>query len=137
MKPKSNDISNPGLLEYLEDIIGSNQYKQKIESLEEEYTQLVDMQADRQERVRINEEDLEKLDDSKNTAIEYVRKEKECFQLRNVSLQIHRNIANKEIMEIEEKFNIQKANLAQEKKNYKEKMKENNEKLKQYELTRK
>ncbi len=31
MKPRSGDPEKPGLLEYLEDIIGSNQFKEDIE----------------------------------------------------------------------------------------------------------
>ena len=34
MKPKSGDPDKPGLLEYLEDIIGSNKHKQKIDESE-------------------------------------------------------------------------------------------------------
>ena len=31
MKPKSGNMDNPGLLEYLEDIIGSDQYVERID----------------------------------------------------------------------------------------------------------
>ena len=34
MKPKSGDVDKPGLLEYLEDIIGSIRFKEKIEELD-------------------------------------------------------------------------------------------------------
>jgi structural maintenance of chromosome 4 len=34
MKPRSGDPDKPGLLEYLEDIIGSNIYKERIEELD-------------------------------------------------------------------------------------------------------
>lgn len=37
MKPRSGDPEKPGLLEYLEDIIGSNQFKDDIEKKDEEY----------------------------------------------------------------------------------------------------
>ena len=37
MKPRSGDVEKPGLLEYLEDIIGSNQFKEDIEKKDEEY----------------------------------------------------------------------------------------------------
>ncbi len=40
MKPKSGDVEKPGLLEYLEDIIGSIQYKERIDALELEYEKL-------------------------------------------------------------------------------------------------
>lgn len=37
MKPKSGDQEKPGLLEYLEDIVGSNQYQEQIDKMTEEY----------------------------------------------------------------------------------------------------
>lgn len=40
MKPRSGDADKPGLLEYLEDIIGSNIYKERIEELDTQYESL-------------------------------------------------------------------------------------------------
>jgi structural maintenance of chromosome 4 len=40
MKPKSGDADKPGLLEYLEDIIGSNQYQSLIDELSSECEKL-------------------------------------------------------------------------------------------------
>jgi structural maintenance of chromosome 4 len=39
MKQKSGDRDKPGLLEYLEDIIGSGQYIERIEECGREYAQ--------------------------------------------------------------------------------------------------
>ena len=49
MKPKSNDCAQPGLLEYLEDIIGSNKYLHRINELVQEYSTKEEV---RHERVR-------------------------------------------------------------------------------------
>lgn len=76
MKPKSGDPDKPGLLEYLEDIIGSNQHKERIEELEESYEKDNETRREKGERMRITENDLEKLNESKNLAIDYIRREK-------------------------------------------------------------
>lgn len=55
MKPKSGDPERPGLLEYLEDIIGSNQYKEKIEELDEQYEKGNERRREQGERMRITE----------------------------------------------------------------------------------
>lgn len=79
MKPRSGDPEKPGLLEYLEDIIGSNQFKDDIEKKDEEYEVLQNERREKGERMRIHEADLEKLNESKNLAIEYVRNEKQSY----------------------------------------------------------
>jgi structural maintenance of chromosome 4 len=76
MKPKSGNEEKPGLLEYLEDIIGSNQYKEKIESLEVEFEKLQEQRREKGERMRFTESELEKLNGAKNIAVNFVKKEK-------------------------------------------------------------
>lgn len=48
MKPMTGDENKPGLLEYLEDIIGSNQFAQEIVEKDERYERLA---LKRQEKV--------------------------------------------------------------------------------------
>ena len=78
-KEKENGEDETGLLEYLEDIIGSDKYKVNIKEFEKTYESLIGNKRDKGELVRIAEKDLEKLDESKNLAIQYVRKEKELY----------------------------------------------------------
>lgn len=98
MKPRSGDPDKPGLLEYLEDLIGSNKYKEQIDKYDEEYDQLQDVRRERGEKMRITEGDLEKLMPAKNMAIEFIRKEKNIYQIINVVEQIKRFRANREII---------------------------------------
>mmetsp|Transcript_32490 Transcript_32490/g.29320 ORF Transcript_32490/g.29320 Transcript_32490/m.29320 type:complete len:526 (-) Transcript_32490:2630-4207(-) len=125
MKPKTNDANDPGLLEYLEDIIGSNQYKEQIDGLEMEVDKLLDQKREKIERVKISEADLVKLDDSKNIAVEFVKKEKQSYQLLNFQYQIERFKANEEVTRAENEVAELDAKLKNEKKIHKEKMKEN------------
>lgn len=61
MKPRSGDADKPGLLEYLEDIIGSNIFKDRIEELDTQYESLQEVRREKGERMRITEGDLSKL----------------------------------------------------------------------------
>ena len=76
MKPMSGDSDKPGLLEYLEDIIGSDQFKEEIEKKDEEHENLQNEKREKGERMRIHEIDLEKLNEAKNLAVEYIKNEK-------------------------------------------------------------
>lgn len=79
MKPKTGNQDNQGLLEYLEDIIGSNQYQQPIEELEQRYQVLEDDKNEKGRRKKISQEDLGKLNERKNIAVEYIRQEKVIY----------------------------------------------------------
>ena len=76
MKPKSGDPEKPGLIEYLEDIIGSSVFQEKIETLIVEAEKLDTMRKERGEVMRIVEGDLLRLEPAKNKAVEYVKREK-------------------------------------------------------------
>lgn len=84
MKPKSGDPDKPGLIEYLEDIIGTSLYQEQIETLSQDSEKLEVMRRERGEVMRIVENDLQRLEPSKDKAVEYVRKEKQGMQLQNV-----------------------------------------------------
>lgn len=69
MKAKTGDENNPGFLEYLEDIIGSNTFNAKIIEQEKEFEIKQVQRMEKAKLVKISEEDLKKLDDEKNLAI--------------------------------------------------------------------
>ncbi len=48
--------------------------------------------------MRITEADLEKLNESKNIAVEFIRKEKKLFQIQNIIKQIDRFKSNNDII---------------------------------------
>jgi structural maintenance of chromosome 4 len=75
MKSKTGDENNPGLLEYLEDIIGSNTFNSKIIEEEKLFDNLSINRREKAELVKISEEELKKLDDEKNLAVDYVKAE--------------------------------------------------------------
>ncbi len=125
MKPKTNDPNDPGLLEYLEDIIGSNVYKEQIDNSELELDKIGDQRKEKMERVKISEADLLKLDDAKNIAVDFVKKEKQSHQLMNIQYQIERFKANEEVTKCENDVTELDTKLKAEKKHHKDKVKEN------------
>lgn len=65
MKPKAQTEHEDGLLEYLEDIIGTTQYKERIESASKEVEELNDQRGERMNRLRVVEREKASLEVSK------------------------------------------------------------------------
>ena len=88
MKPKARSATDVGLLEYLEDIIGSSVYKEKIE----EYSKIIDEIGDKSimssRTVNLARKELNDLEEPKNSAIHYVKTERKMFCLLNMQAQI-------------------------------------------------
>jgi structural maintenance of chromosome 4 len=88
MKSKGETEHEEGLLEFLEDIIGSNQY---IEPIEEHYKRLETLNDDRnskQQKLKHVERARDKLADEKAEAEEYLRKERELLEWRSTLFQL-------------------------------------------------
>jgi len=84
MKPMATNPNDPGLLEYLEDIIGSNKYVEKIEEAEKQLEDKNDERIEKTNRVKAAQAELDALKDDKDTAVAYVRKERDCMLLTNM-----------------------------------------------------
>lgn len=85
MKSKAGNEHEDGLLEYLEDIIGTSKYKTPIEEAAKEVEELNDLCAEKSNRVQIVEKEKNNLEDKKNKAIAYIRDENE-LAVRNAAL---------------------------------------------------
>lgn len=90
-----------GLLEYLEELIGSDQYKREIDTQEQNYEGLFGQKRDKGELVKLAEQELGKLDTAKNAAVDYIKKEKFMYQVDNLLCQAKRHVANKELIKHE------------------------------------
>lgn len=62
MKPKAQNENDDGLLEYLEDIIGTAKYKQPIEDAAKEVETLNDVCLEKSNRVAIVEKERDNLE---------------------------------------------------------------------------
>ncbi|KAI0640132.1 RecF/RecN/SMC protein [Trametes polyzona] len=73
MKPKAANENDEGLLEYLEDIIGTSQYKEPIEKALIEVEQLTEDRQEKLNRLRIVDKDRKALEAKKREAEDYLR----------------------------------------------------------------
>ncbi|KAH9932103.1 RecF/RecN/SMC protein [Epithele typhae] len=73
MKPKGVNENDDGLLEYLEDIIGTAQYKQPIEAGLVEVERLSEERQQKLTRLRIVDKDRKSLESKKKEAEDYLR----------------------------------------------------------------
>ncbi|KAF1956843.1 RecF/RecN/SMC protein [Byssothecium circinans] len=92
MKPKAATEHDDGLLEYLEDIIGTSKYKTPIEESAAETETLNEVCMEKNNRVQHVEKEKSGLEDKKNKALAYIRDENELATKQSALYQI--NISN-------------------------------------------
>jgi len=91
MKPKGQTQHEVGLLEYLEEIIGSNKYVKGIEEASAELEVLNDEKAAKRQRVKLVEREKENLEGAKTEAVEYLSRQKEVINKRALHQQLVRH----------------------------------------------
>lgn len=69
MKPKAQTEHEDGLLEYLEDIIGTTQYKEQIEAASKDVEELNDQRGERMNRLRVVEREKASLEVSRGLGL--------------------------------------------------------------------
>lgn len=89
MKPKGKDDNDDGLLEYLEDIIGTSKYKQPIEDSAQQVEALNEVCVEKSTRVQHVEKEKNALEDKKNIALRFIKDENELACKQAILYQIH------------------------------------------------
>ncbi|KAK1929912.1 Structural maintenance of chromosomes protein 4 [Phytophthora citrophthora] len=125
MKSKGSEGSNEdGLLEYLEDIIGSNVYVEPTEKVWDEVEQCNEKRGEKVNRVKLVEKEKAHLEGPRAEALEYLRKEKEVYMKTNILYQLwiqeaskNRELCEAKRDELQAKY---KAELARMEKNREE-----------------
>merc|ERR1712190_570687 len=82
------NASSEGLLEYLEDIIGSNKNVEKINRCSEQVETLNNEVQERLNRVKVVERDRDKLSNAKDEAIDYIKSQLQLCKLQGVNKQM-------------------------------------------------
>lgn len=77
MKPKAPSEHEDGLLEYLEDIIGTSNYKEPIEQAMQEVERLNEERVEKLNRLKIVERERNALEEQKREAEDYLRLQNE------------------------------------------------------------
>jgi len=88
MKPKAQNEHDDGLLEYLEDIIGTAKYKQPIEDSAKEVEALNEVCLEKQNRVAIVEKEKNNLEEQKSSALAYIKDENELIRKQSALYQL-------------------------------------------------
>ncbi|XP_078486613.1 structural maintenance of chromosomes protein 4 [Ciona intestinalis] len=96
MTPKALTTHGDGMLEYLEDIIGSSRYKEAIEQLHKEIEVLDEERKDKLSRVKVVEKDKDQLEPIRNEALDFLRKKNERTGLENMQIQCYMNNLSRE-----------------------------------------
>ncbi|XP_078438243.1 structural maintenance of chromosome 3 [Wolffia australiana] len=130
MKPKAHGPHDEGFLEYLEDIIGTNQYVTKIE---ESYQQLESLNEKRSgvvQMVKLAEKERDNLESVKNEAEAFMLKEMALLKWQEKATKLASDDATFHVSELKKNVSTLEENLKTER----EKICQNSEKLKELEV---
>uniref|UniRef100_A0A665U691 Structural maintenance of chromosomes protein n=1 Tax=Echeneis naucrates TaxID=173247 RepID=A0A665U691_ECHNA len=106
MKPKGQTEHDEGMLEYLEDIIGSCRLKEPIQTLARRIELLNEQRGEKLNRVKLVEKEKNALEGERNKAVEFLTLENDIFKHKSQLCQyyVEQNKINKYIETQKEKF---------------------------------
>lgn len=128
MKAKAERDNEDGLLEYLEDIIGTSNYKAKIEEFIAQVDGLNEVCLEKENRFELVEKDKEQLEDKKDEALKFLELEKKLIFKKSIQYQASIIEGEKLLNQNQESLNKLNAELAKEKESNSELM----ESMKEY-----
>ena len=109
MKPMAVKEGGEGMLEYLEDIIGTNRYKDAVVKVEAGIERLEEERKDKLSRVKITEKEKERWEPLYAAAVEYLKKKNEKTRLQNVLVQTDLHKLNKEAEKNKEDLEVKRS----------------------------
>lgn len=125
MKPKAAIPAECGLLEYLEDIIGTSRYKEPLEKIFALLEVLNEERTQKHNRCKLAEREMKDLEQPMKEAVDYLRKENQLTRIYNTQYQ-------KKIYELRQK--LKKFEERHEK--YDEELKEHDKAIEEIRRTR-
>uniref|UniRef100_A0A3Q1H250 Structural maintenance of chromosomes protein n=1 Tax=Acanthochromis polyacanthus TaxID=80966 RepID=A0A3Q1H250_9TELE len=102
MKPKGQTEHDEGMLEYLEDIIGSCRLKEPIQTLARRIEILNEQRGEKLNRVKLVEKEKNALEGEKNKAVEFLTLENDIFKHKSQLYQYHVHDLQKRIVDKEQ-----------------------------------
>ncbi|KAL9262973.1 Structural maintenance of chromosomes protein 4-like protein [Drosera capensis] len=129
MKPKAQGPHDEGFLEYLEDIIGTNKYVEKIEDSCKQLESLNEKRSGVVQLVKLAEKERDSLEDIKNEAEAYMLKELALMKWQEKGTKLASEENNAKMTELQKNLSSMEENLKVER----EKIQENNKSLKEVE----
>ena len=104
MKPKAETEHESGMLEFLEDIIGTSRLKTPLNALSEKVEAANELRAEKMNRVKVVGKELKTLEVAKNEAIKFLETENEITLNKSKYYQFHTNRANEDREEVQAEF---------------------------------
>lgn len=89
MRPKAEKENDDGLLEYLEDIIGTSQYKPLIDQSLEKVEELNQVCIEKENRFEVVQQDTTSLEERKTEALRFLELETNMVNKRSIKFQIN------------------------------------------------
>lgn len=120
MKAKAEKENDDGLLEYLEDIIGTSKYKSLIEENTTKADELNDVCIEKENRFELVEKDKELMEEKKNEALSFLAKEKLLISKKSIQYQTNIQEHQKKLNDVEAKREELEEQLKAEKEGNKE-----------------
>ncbi|KAG8482611.1 hypothetical protein CXB51_024368 [Gossypium anomalum] len=129
MKPKAQGPHDEGFLEYLEDIIGTNKYVEKIDESSKELESLNEKRSGVVQMVKLAEKERDSLEDVKNEAEAFMLKELSLLKWQEKAAKLAHEDTNLKMVELRENV----SNLEENLKNKREEIQESSKRLKEIE----
>lgn len=82
MKPKGQNENDTGMLEFLEDIIGTSRYKEPLEKLTNKVDELTERRVEKLHRLRVVQKEKEALEEPMQEAVQYLKMENAIIRLQ-------------------------------------------------------
>ncbi|PRQ27015.1 putative structural maintenance of chromosomes protein [Rosa chinensis] len=127
MKPKAQGSHDEGFLEYLEDIIGTNKYVEKIDEAYKELESLNEKRSGVVQMVKLAEKERDALEDVKNEAEAYMLKELSLLKWQEKATKLAHEDTTAKMADLKENITSLEENLKTER----EKIQESNNALKE------
>ena len=103
MKPIAANENDTGMLEYLEDIVGSSRFKEPIDILKARTGEMDELRGEKLNRVKLVEKEKDELEKPKNEAMEYLHAENEISHKKNLIYQHYTMTFEKKIEDTKQK----------------------------------
>uniref|UniRef100_A0A0D9WI72 Structural maintenance of chromosomes protein n=1 Tax=Leersia perrieri TaxID=77586 RepID=A0A0D9WI72_9ORYZ len=129
MKPKSQGPHDEGFLEYLEDIIGTNQYVEKIEEASKQLEVLNEKRTASVQMLKLAEKERDSLESAKNEAETFMLKELSLLKWQEKATTLASDDATSHVAQLHDNVAELEKNLASER----EKIQHNSQTLKEME----
>lgn len=124
MKPKAANPGDIGLLEFLEDIIGTSRYVNVIEKFGKNIDDLSEIKQQKANRLKHLHGELGQLEDIKNNATDYYKKEKQQFMIINLEKVVYMYEVNLELDKLNAKISEFEKQIEDVEKKKKQKLSE-------------